>query len=244
MELLLILLFVLILAIRAYLKSPKVRGAKGESKVSTRLDLFLPSRSYEIFNDVTLPTARSSTQIDHIVVSPFGVFVIETKNYSGWIFGSAKSKHWTQVLYKKKYRLFNPLWQNAHHVKAVKRFLALPDRYIFSVVVFVGNAKIKTKRKLPSNVVYLRQLRSYVRSKRERILSAREVKSAAKKLRNHQAGVTQGERAPHRSVANTEPECPQCSAEMVQRTATKGKYAGKKFWGCTNYPRCRGIRNI
>ena len=199
MEILFIVLFVLILAIRAYLKSPKVRGAIGESKVSTRLDLFLPSKSYELFNDVTLPTARSSTQIDHIVVSPFGVFVIETKNYSGWIFGSAKSKQWTQVLYKKKYRLLNPLWQNAHHVKAVRRFLALPDRYIFSVVVFVGDAKIKTKRKLPSNVVYLRQLRSYVRSKRERILSAREVKSAAKKLRNHQAGVTPGERAPFSS---------------------------------------------
>jgi restriction system protein len=244
LELLLILLFVLILAIRAYLKSPKVRGAKGESRVSRRLNLFLPSGSYEIFNDVTLPTARSSTQIDHIVVSPFGVFVIETKNYSGWIFGSAKSKHWTQVLYKKKYRLFNPLWQNAHHVKAVKRFLALPDRYIFSVVVFVGSAKIKTKRKLPSNVLYLRQLRSYVRSKRERILSAREVKSVTKKLRNHQVGVTPEERAPHLSVVNTEPECPQCSAKMVKRTATKGKYAGKKFWGCTNYPSCRGTRNI
>jgi len=244
LELLLIVLFVLILAIRAYLKSPKVRGAIGESKVSTRLDLVLPSKSYEIFNDVTLPTAKSSTQIDHIVVSPFGVFVIETKNYSGWVFGGAKSKQWTQVLYKKKHRLLNPLWQNAHHIKAVRRFLALPDRYIFSVVVFVGDAKIKTKRKLPSNVVYLRQLRSYVRSKRERILSAREVKSVSRKLRNLQAGVTPEKRAPHLSVVTTEPECPQCSAKMVRRTATRGKYAGKKFWGCKNYPSCRGIRNI
>ena len=244
MELLLIISFILILAISAYLKSPKVRGTRGESKVSRRLGLFLPSGSYEIFDDVTLPTARSTTQIDHIVISPFGVFVIETKNYSGWIFGSAKSKQWTQVLYKKKYRLLNPLWQNAHHVKAVRRFLALPDRYIFSVVVFVGDAKIKTKRKLPSNVVYLRQLRSYVRSKGERILSAREVKSVTRKLRNHQAGVTPEERTPHLSAVNDEPECPQCSAKMVKRIATRGKYAGKKFWGCKNYPSCRGIRNI
>lgn len=244
MELLLIVFFVLVLAIGAYLKSPKVRGARGESKVYRRLDLFLPSGSYEIFNDVTLPTAKSSTQIDHIVVSPFGVFVIETKNYSGWIFGNAKSKYWTQVLYKKKYRLLNPLWQNAHHVKAAKRFLALPDRYIFSIVVFVGNAEIKTKRKLPGNVVYLRQLRSYVRSQREQILSAREVKSVTRKLRNHQAGVTPEEHAPQLSVVNTEPECPQCTGKMVKRTATRGKYAGKKFWGCTNYPSCKGIRNI
>ncbi|WP_405241606.1 NERD domain-containing protein [Lentisalinibacter salinarum] len=239
-----IIFFVLILAIGAYLKSPKVRGAKGESKVSTRLSLFLPSGSYEVFNDVTLPTARSSTQIDHIVISPFGVFVIETKNYSGWIFGSADARHWTQVLYKKKHRLFNPLWQNAHHVKAVRRFLALPDRYVFSVIVFVGNAKIKTKKKLPSNVVYLRQLRSFIRSKSERILSAHEINSASRKLRYHQKSVTAEERAPHVSVVNVEPECPQCSAKMVKRTATRGKYAGKEFWGCTNYPSCKGIRNI
>jgi restriction system protein len=244
MELLLIIFFVLALALGAYLKSPKVRGARGESKVSRRLNFFLPADSYEIFNDVTLPTAKSSTQIDHIVVSPFGIFVIETKNYSGWIFGSADSKQWTQILYRKKHQLLNPLWQNAHHVKAVRRFLALPDRYIFSVVVFVGNAKIKKKRKLPGNVVYLRQLRSYVRSKREQILSAREIESVTRKLRNQQGIATPEEHAPHLSTVNTQPECPQCSAKMVKRTATRGKYAGRKFWGCTSYPDCKGIRNL
>ena len=245
MELLLIVLFVLILAFGAYLRSPTVRGARGESKVSRRLDLFLPDRSYELFNDVTLPTAKSSTQIDHIVVSPYGVFVIETKNYSGWIFGSAKSKYWTQVLYKKKYRLFNPLWQNAHHVKAVKRFLALPDKYVYSVVVFVGSATIKTKRKLPSNVVYLRKLRSYIRSHREQLLSAHEVDSITKKFRDHQTGVTPPvERTAQRSAVKTLPACPECGARMVRRTAVKGKYSGRKFWGCSGYPSCKGIRNV
>ena len=244
MEILLIVIFVLILAIRAYLKSPKVRGARGESKVSRRLGIFLPSGSYEIFDDVTLPTARSTTQIDHIVVSPFGIFVIETKNYSGWIFGSAESKQWTQVLYKNKYRLLNPLWQNAHHVKAVKRFLSLSDRYIFSVVAFVGSAKIKTKRKLPSNVVYLGKLRSHIRAKREKLLSAREVGSISQKLRDHQAGVTPKKREPRLSSVNAEPACPECNAKMVKRTATRGARVGKKFWGCPNYPNCTGIRNI
>lgn len=244
MEILLIVFFVLILAIRAYLKSPRVRGGVGESKVSRRLDLFLPGKSYVLFNDVTLPTTKSSAQIDHIVVSPFGVFVIETKNYSGWIFGNANSKQWTQVLYRKKYPLFNPLWQNAWHVKAVKRFLALPDKYVFSVVVFVGNAKIKTKRKLPSNVVYLRNLRSYIRSHREQLISAHEIDSITKKFEDHQAGLIPRERVEHRSVVNTLPACPECGAKMVKRTATRGKYTGKKFWGCSGYPNCKGIRNI
>lgn len=242
MEVLLIIIFVLVILIGAYFRSPTVRGAIGEKKVSTSLELLLPSKDYVIFNDVTLPLGRSSTQIDHIVVSPFGVFVIETKNYSGWIFGNAKSKQWTQVLYKKKFRLMNPLRQNYMHVQAVKKFLALPDTYIFSVVAFVGNAKIKTN--LPDNVVYLRQLRSYVRSKRERILSVREAQSVVRKFSGHQSGVTPAERTPLLSVVESEPECPQCSEKMVQRTATKGKYAGRKFWGCSNYPSCKGIRNI
>ena len=244
MELFFVVVFVLFLAIRTYLKSAKHRGAVGESKASRRLKLFLPGGSYKVFNDVTLPTAKSSAQIDHIVVSPFGVFVIETKNYSGWIFGFAKSKEWTQVLYKKKYKLFNPLWQNAWHVKAVKRFLALPNKNVFSVVVFVGSAKIKTKRKLPDNVLYLRQLRSYVRSKKERVLSDREVKSIAKKFWDIQKGKAPTKPTARRPKVETVPECPRCGAKMVKRTATKGKYRGKKFWGCSKYPDCKGIRNI
>ena len=156
MELLLIVFIVLIFAFGAYLKSPKVRGARGESKVSRRLDLFLPGKSYVLFNDVTLPTTKSSAQIDHIVVSPFGVFVIETKNYSGWIFGSANQKQWTQVHYRTKHRFMNPLRQNYKHTEAVKRFLSLDDRYVFSIVVFTGSARIKTK--VPANVIYLRDL--------------------------------------------------------------------------------------
>ena len=129
-------------------------------------------------------------------------------------------------------------------MRAVERFLALPDKYVYSVVVFVGNATIKTKKELPSNVVYLRKLRSYIRSHRERLLSAHEVGSIAKKVRDHQAGVTPAvERTAQRSAVNTLPVCPECGATMVRRTATKGRYSGRKFWGCSSYPSCKGIRN-
>lgn len=57
---------------------------------------------YVLLNDCTLPDDRGgTTQIDHILISPYGVFVIETKNYKGWIFGSAHQKKWTQQIYKK-----------------------------------------------------------------------------------------------------------------------------------------------
>src|SRR5262245_65100442 len=79
-----------------------------------------------------------SVQIDHVVVTDTGVFVIETKHYSGWIFGHPNDSHWTQVIYKKKSRFQNPLRQNYGHVKAVQSLFNLPDAAFFPIVVFTG----------------------------------------------------------------------------------------------------------
>lgn len=67
----------------------------------------------------------NTTQIDHIVINPRGVFVIETKNYSGEIYGSENQREWTQVLAygNVKNKLYNPLKQNATHVYNVKRIV-------------------------------------------------------------------------------------------------------------------------
>ena len=75
--------------------SPSRRGATGEKFVAWRLRFGLPDE-YLILNDVYLPLPDgTTTQIDHIVVSQYGVFVVETKCYKGWIFGNAESKVWT-----------------------------------------------------------------------------------------------------------------------------------------------------
>ena len=81
----------------------KVKGIIGEKKVSVVLAT-LPNSDYIILNDVMLPTEKGSTQIDHIVVSLYGIFVIETKNYKGWITGSSYAEQWTKNMYGKKYK--------------------------------------------------------------------------------------------------------------------------------------------
>ncbi|MEJ2298469.1 MAG: nuclease-related domain-containing protein, partial [Woeseiaceae bacterium] len=170
------LLFLVIIALAgAYFRSSTARGARGERRVATTLRRQLSDDQYDLFHDITLDSSRGPTQIDHIVVSRYGVFVIETKNYSGWIFGDAASRHWTQVLYRKKYRFMNPLRQNYKHVEAVKSLLGLSDQFIFSVVVFVGKADFKTV--LPDNVVYRHELGGLIRSKNDPVLSAAEVES-------------------------------------------------------------------
>ena len=83
-----ILLFLVIFGFIFLVKKiPEIRGHIEEKKVSAFLAT-LPSYEYKIFNDILLATESGTTQIDHIVVSRFGIFVIETKNYRGWITGN------------------------------------------------------------------------------------------------------------------------------------------------------------
>jgi len=102
-------------------KRPFLIGKRGENFVSRKL-LELDSEHYNVLDDLLLPSLghTNTTQIDHIVVSDFGIFCIETKSYSGWIFGNARQQHWTQVLYRYKKKFYNPLRQNYAHIKAVE----------------------------------------------------------------------------------------------------------------------------
>ncbi|WP_223807938.1 nuclease-related domain-containing protein [Marinobacter sp. R17] len=157
------------------IKSPQFKGWVGESLVNLSARLFLDKNTYHLIRNVTLPTEDGTTQIDHIIVSPYGVFVVETKNMKGWIFGSAKQRYWTQKIYKHSQKFQNPLHQNYKHVKTIQALLGLGDAQVHSVVVFVGDATFKTK--MPANVTrgggYLRFIKSYP----DWILTAEQVKS-------------------------------------------------------------------
>ena len=240
MEILALIVFVLFLLIGAYLRSPKVKGARGERRVNSILERKLPSNEYTVFHDITLPSSFGSTQIDHIVVSRYGIFVIETKNYTGWIFGDARSKQWTQVVFKEKNRFMNPLRQNYKHTKAVESFFTLQSKHVHSVVVFVGDGKFKTD--LPANVTRQRGLYPYIRSKQEPLLDNARVRDIAQKLSDVKAGTLK--ETPAVSNDPNDPQCPRCGGDMVKRVARKGANAGGEFWGCARFPKCRGVRQV
>ena len=232
--------FIVITLLGAYLRSPAVKGARGEKRVNRVLDRQLPSREYRTFHNITLESSHGPTQIDHIVVSRYGVFVIETKNYDGWIFGDAKSKQWTQTIYGHKSRFQNPLHQNYKHVKAVQSFLSLSPHHVYSVVVFVGNATFKTN--LPDNVTYYRELCPYILSRKEKLLDSMSVRAMASALEDHKEGRNSG--ATTSASVDDEPSCQNCGERMVVRKACGGKHAGNNFWVCPRFPECRGIREI
>ena len=97
-----------------------------------------------LLNNVTFQCGGETTQIDHLLIAETGIFVLETKHYKGWIFGSPNGAQWTQVIYKHKSRFQNPIRQNYGHLKAVQSLFKLPDDVFVPLVVFTGEAEFKS----------------------------------------------------------------------------------------------------
>lgn len=149
------------------------KGEQGEVMLRQHTDLSLAGKGYHALHDLLIPLYESTTQIDHLYVSRYGIFVVETKNYAGWIYGDAKQKQWTQVLYQQKRRFYNPLKQNETHIKALAYLLKLPVETFHSIVVFVGEAEFKTA--LPDNVLQGADISGYVHRFRRSLLSQAQV---------------------------------------------------------------------
>lgn len=137
---------------------PKVVGAHGEAKVNRCLGKF-KGAGFARFKDLLLPMYGKSAQIDNVLVSRHGIFVIETKNYSGAVRGSCDTAKWQHILPGGKgitREFYNPVWQNNSHIKALRQLLGdLPFRIPFhNIVVFSNNCDVPGLR----GVVNMRSL--------------------------------------------------------------------------------------
>lgn len=239
----------LVMVIVAVLKSPVVKGWFGEQWIKLMIGVFLPQSKYRALHNVTIPTLDGATQIDHIVVSEFGIFVIETKNMKGWIFGSEHQASWTQKIYKKNFKFQNPLRQNYKHTKALQSALDLPSEAFKSVVVFVGDSSFKTP--MPTNVVRGGgSVVSYIKMHQRPRLSAQQVSRAVSMIEmgrlspNFETHRQHVSRLKSRSDTDSDQRCPRCGSQMILRTAKRGANAGRQFWGCSKFPKCRAVINI
>ena len=331
------------------------KGFLGETVINVAMWLKLDKNIYHRLNGITLPRANGgSTQIDHIIVSVYGIFVIETKNYKGWIYGSEKQKQWTQAFPNgSKFKFQNPLRQNYLHIKTLADLLGLELSYFHSMVAFIGECELKTRDELPEHVLTGGMV-SYVKKKQDEILTEDEVKSIVEQInsnkfskswrtnREHKAYLKDkhslsnkqpSSNSTDKTIAKTaskptlepviketakratlksrevlrwsgqteiessellteslniqqtntpydmdnkafltpfevmEPElvtsssvtvevidhtadliqtptCPRCQGTMIKRVAKKGQHQGKDFFGCSQFPKCRGVVNI
>lgn len=230
-------------------------GYSGEILVDYLIRANLDSDSYRLISNVTLPTWNNrTTQIDHVLISTKGIFVIETKQRSGWIFGSEKQKEWTSVYYKKKYSFQNPLFQNYRHIATLSDLLKIPKDKFISIIVFTGEYEFKTE--MPPNVMDAHDLINYINSHKTNLLTNSDMHWIEEKLDKEQLGNSNHTDYIHNANLAGEhhlkqrkfywnesdkrtPFCPSC------RTPMKIKYKGKnKFWGCPNFPKCKQIIEI
>ena len=237
----------------AILKTPFIKGVIGEFQVNLAAKFFLDKHIYTLFKNVTLPTEDGTTQIDHVIVSRYGVFVIETKNMKGWIFGSPQQKTWTQKIYRNTTKFQNPLHQNYKHTQTLQAALGLDSDKVFSVVVFVGGSAFKTA--MPDNVVYAGGYIRFIKSKTQPLLSDREVLDICTRLqsgrltpsiRTHIDHVKHVKTIIEKKQRQDEKDnlCSKCGKPMILRTAHSGNNQGKQFFGCSDYPKCRMIKQI
>ncbi|NTW73170.1 MAG: NERD domain-containing protein [Eubacteriaceae bacterium] len=154
---------------------------QGEASVYNIIKNNFLSPQYHLMNNLTIPFEDGTTQIDHVLVSTKGIFVIETKNYSGWIFANEKSKQWTQVRYRVKNRFQNPIHQNYLHIKAIEElFDFLPKEHIHSAIVFSGDGEFKTP--IPNGFYYLKNLTEFLNTFQDDIISPNRVQFCVGRL--------------------------------------------------------------
>lgn len=226
-------------------------GRDGEMMVSSLLG-DLNRNEYWVYNDILLCDGDHTTQIDHLVISRFGVFVIETKNIHGKIYGGSNSEFWKQYLpdtgYKRnrftqEHQLRNPLWQNNGHIKALRKLVFGNDVPIHGIVVFPMNTELNISSDEPvlgmlEVVPYIEEFMSYIISE-EQMASYHEklmgvISTSESKREQHLVNISQNKE--HRNVSVASGKCPRCGGELVLRSGLYGR-----FYGCSNYPACKYV---
>lgn len=223
-------------------RSAWFKGKIGERQVRNALNRRLNSNDYLVINDIVLPTQdHGKTQVDHLVVSRFGVFVIETKNMSGWIFGSERSAEWTQVIYGWKSRFQNPLRQNYKHVKAVQHTFGLAAHQVHNVVVFVGTGEPKTE--MPDNVIWGKRVLPYwIKTRLIEVIDQATLDEVSGSLTGSKRLLSSDQLPRQTTKMETSKQtapakiCVRCGAPMVERVNGK---TGEIFWGCSEFPKCK-----
>ena len=242
-----------------------------------------------LFNIYIPKENGETTEIDVLMIGKKGLFVFESKNYSGWIFGSDEQKNWYQTLptgrgRSHKEHFYNPIMQNNSHVKHLKALVG--EQFpVYSLIVFserctlknitVHNPQVRVIKR--DEVVFAVADRYKVPI--ENALTEEDIAALYKKLypytqvsdavkAQHIVNIQSDlEKAPEipsvampqeSALAAAEPndptpvspppmqnlQCPRCGGNLVLRTATKGVNAGKQFWGCEKFPKCRYMKGV
>jgi len=237
-----IIIWIVVFLLKIYY--PRFRGFMGEFWVKRELET-LPKAYYTILNDIMIRDEAGTHQIDHIVLSNYGIFVIEMKNYYGLIKGDEYSDKWVQYLGRKKNYFMNPIHQNYGHVKSLAKLLNIDESYFIPIVCFSNQVKLRVR--FNKNIVTQLDLLVKEILKYDKVICYMDREKIKGSILRYDI-VDKKERKLHidriRSKVQRESSlsdamiCPKCGGSLVERS---GKYG--KFIGCSNFPKCHYIKN-
>jgi hypothetical protein len=246
-----------------------LKGGRGEMLVHDVLKQLPPE--YVIFNDFH-PLKKGSEaperwNVDHIVIGPSGVFVVETKNYSRQFVRSGSKDVFTKKNVKQVDR-------NARELKdRIRKWSAgdLDSLFVVPVLVYAQDgARVESLRENNVRVLPLRLLAGEIERHTENAITMDKAYRLARVLYSHMSvserspfeedlieygrlarGITNASNAPPNrsdseapSTPDTAPVCPRCGATLVVKKAKRGANAGGSFWACPGYPNCRHAEPI
>ena len=248
------------------------KGSQGEYLIWDSLQQF-PGYKKFLFNCYLPKRNGESTEVDLILLHESGIYVFESKNYSGWIFGTETQQYWTQSLPGRygqahKVKFFNPILQNQAHLKWLGEYLGIDSHFFYSCIVFGDECTLKditltsgrhyvTNRSNLFAAISSHIQLSITKLSPEQIdslyaklfpltqVDAEQRAQHIKEVKEIQHKQEVAAQAPVASAQGSQDGiCPLCGGRLVLRTATRGANAGNKFWGCSNFPKCRYIKNI
>ncbi len=227
------------------------KGNIGEYLIDYALSHGSIAGEKKIYRNLLVPRrgATDASEVDVLMVHERGIYVFESKNYSGWIFGSADQLRWTASLNKAtKERFYNPVRQNRGHVDALASVLGLPEEAFVSFIVFSERCELKAVPDDTESVIICR--RHHLVRDVERSLERREFSFDEKKLDGIcdmldglAKASTAEARNEHAAQAKAVAEgtvCPYCGSNLVER---RRKSDGNVFIGCSAFPKCRYTRS-
>lgn len=223
------------------------KGIIGEHQLRMELEQ-LPKTEYSTLYNRIFEDNGNLSQIDAIVFSKYGVFVIEMKNYEGKITGTETSKYWTQDIYGHKKLFYNPVKQNYAHRKKVQKLLGLREDQIFSLICFSNNSYIRTNTL--TKVLKINYINTFIKNHRKIRINAKKehmvqvlLKEDVQKDRlvDHQNQVKFKKVLNEQKTINIyyDEMCPLCSNFLLIKN---GKYG--QFIGCSNYPTCKYTKEL
>lgn len=226
-----------------------------------------------VLHDIYLEYEGLSAQIDFLIVTKGYVFVVECKNLVGNI-TIDNTGSFTRVFdygrFKKKEGIYSPITQNQRHMELIKQKVIAKQTNIlakkiaektfeenFKSVVVLANSKTVLNAKfapkeIKNSVIRADQLIEFikksnvgseVRSEKAMLeLAESYLQAHIEKVKDYTEKYNQY--LIQEATVEEKLMCPKCGAEMIKRVATKGTNVGKSFYGCSNFPKCRGILNI